>query len=451
MKHLIYPLLAAAAICLAACEKPEESNVPFKLSEQSLTFGYNGGETSLGITSNTAWSIRSTAEDWLTVSPASGSGDATVKVTAAKNPSKEAARSARLVCSYNSLSVSIDVTQEMNPEEAVFSITPSSVAVDAKGGRFSITVISDTVPYEVTVVDDWLSLVSREGDRRTGETLLFEAQPNLTGSGRNGILSVCTDNGSCIPVSVVQDGSVTIYSRAHTGYRFTATWCGYCPYMDEAFHTVAGKRSDFRFVTLHSSAGYPLYFSAGAPLMNTYGVSGFPTGILNGWTSIDNYTSTNQTANAIISAMDTFDGDFPCITGVSAKAGIQGDSVIVEAEVTSSLDADLQVVAILMESGIVQTQTYYPPSGGSQAVTDFEHDNVARVLLSGSIFGDKTSAEAGVPVEFHWGTTLDAGWNSDNLSVWVGVLRSYESYTGAKVHRSYPNNYIDNCCIAPVK
>ena len=452
MKNPFLFIFTAVLALFTACQKNgadtnSNSNIPFQLSEKALTFTYNGGEQTLTITSNTQWSIQSTAEDWLSVSPSSGNGNGSVKVTAAKNPSKENNRSAKLVCSYNNLSMSMDVTQEKSSEEPVFSITPASVEVDALGEQFSIVVVSDAQPYDITIVDEWISLVSQEGDRHTGETIVFNTKHNPQNTPRNGVISVCTENGSCIPVMVTQKAGI---ARHHAGYRFTATWCGYCPYMDEAFHSVASQRDDFDFVTFHASYGYPLYLAACEPLVSTYHIEGFPTGVLNGWQEINNYTSSSTTANNIIKAMDSFDNAFPCLSDITFTSAIEDGSVAVNAQVTSNISGDLKVVALLLESGIVQEQAYYPATGSPQHVNDFVHDNVARAVLTQSIQGDSVTAIAGEPVSLQWSMGIDSAWNAENLSVFVGVIRNYSELSGDKAQKNYPDNYIENCRLAPV-
>ena len=450
-----YPLVCAAFLtCLAACDKSGggqgdgSGTVPFKLSEQSLAFLYDGGEKVLSVESNTSWSIQSTEPAWLSVSPASGKGNADIKVSAVANPSKEDERSAKLVCTYDKLSTSIPVTQEKNQEAAVFSITPSQITIDPAGEQFSIVVVSDALPYEITIVDSWITLVSREGDRHTGEKVVFEAGKNPHKDPRTGILSVCTENGSCIPVTVTQPNLYNQSARHHSGFRFTATWCGWCPYMDEAFQAVAQEREDFDYVTLHSSKGYPLYFAGGAPYMTAYGVTGFPTGIVNGWKSISNSSDISVTAQNVISAMDKFDDEFPCMSDILFTSGIEDGAVWVDAQITNSVDGDLQVAAILMESGIVETQERFGTNAGTYQ--DYVHDHIARALLSESAFGDACTAEEGKPVSFHWSVALDNNWNADNLSVYVGVFRPYADFSGAKAQKSFPDTYIDNCRVAPV-
>ena len=449
MRHFKIIAFGALLAAFSSCQTDAETDnaaVPFKISEQSIEFEYTGGEKVLSLTSATEWSIRSTDESWLTVSPSSGSGNAQVTVIALRNGSKEEGRTAKLVCSYDDLSVNVTVSQGINPEEAVFSITPSQISLGPEGGQFSIEVVSDAVPYDITVVDDWISRVSQEGDRYNGETIVFEAKTNSSGPARTGIVSVCTDNGSCIPVTVTQEGG----SHHHTAFRFTATWCGYCPYMDEAFHEVARQSRYFDYVTFHDSAGYPLYFADAAPFNSAYNITGFPTGVLNGWKEINNTSSSSATAKNIISAMDKFDEEFPCLVKITFSSSIQNGEVQVDAEITSSMAGDLKVVALLLESGIIETQTYYTPSGGTQKVSDFSHDNVARKLLSSSIFGDNCTAEADKAVPFHWTASLDSDWDTNNLSVYVGVFRSYNDLSGAKASKNYPDSYIENSRLSPV-
>lgn len=421
----------------------------FRISATSLSFTDEGGEQTLEITASTDWTIQSTDESWLTVSPASGSADAKVTVTASPNPSKEEGRSAQLVCSYSDVTLSLDVTQDMNQEEPVFSITPTSASIGKEGGQFSIEVVSDALPYEITLVDGWISIASREGDRYTGETIVFDVQSNLYGGSRTGVVSVCTENGSCIPVMVTQEGGIsTKYTRHHAAYRFTATWCGWCPYMDESFHQVDDEREDFDYVTFHASAGYPLYFEPGETLASLYRVTGFPTGVVDGWKFVSNSNTSQETAKNIIKAMDQFDESFPCLSNITFTSGVGNGSVIVDADITSSIDSDLKVVAILVESGIVETQERFGENAGTYP--NFVHDHIARAVLSKDIAGDSFTAQAGKAVRFHWSVSLNSAWKKNNLSVFVAVLREYGDYSGSKSKQSFPNNYIENCRMAAV-
>ena len=447
MKKSCILTLAAIAAVLFSCDKPgtEESTESLNIDKTTLSFPYTGGDQTINVTASSQWTITSSAE-WCTVSPGSGTGNAAVTVNVTANQDKTAGRSTKLVLNYNGISLPISVNQELNPESAVFSITPKSVDVPAVDAEFEITVISDAYDYDITLVDEWIHLTSRKGDRTTGEILHFKADSHESGP-RTGIVSICTKDGSCIPVVVNQAGCQQ-YAHMNIGYRFTATWCGYCPYMDETFHKVAENESNhFNFVTFHASKGYPLYIAESETLCSVYNVGGFPTGVLNGWKELSNYTDIDYSASKVVSDIEEFNKQFFCGTGISVSTSVSGDKLNVEASV-KSIPGEHRIAAFVLESGIVETQTYYPTSGGSQKLKDFVHDNVARKVLTDSPAGDIFTAGDSAS-SFTWSTDVSSSWVASNLSVAVVVMRPYNDFTGAKGTRSYPGYYIANSVIVP--
>ncbi|MBO4467653.1 MAG: Omp28-related outer membrane protein [Bacteroidales bacterium] len=336
-----------------------------------------------------------------------------------------------------------NTTPNEEQKEEVFTITPTSISLEAVESDFQITVVSSGKEYDITIVDPWITEVSRSGKPATGETIVFHATDNLSdkASQRSGVISVCTKDGNCFPVMVEQAGAFT---RKVLGMRFTATWCGYCPYMDEAFHLTQQTSADFIYVTFHASKGYPLYFSDSGALASAYNIQGFPTGVVGGWKEIQNYTDSQYTSNNIISTIESFESKLPAAAVINASAKIDGDKISVNAKVnTLDESADYKVVAIVLESGIVEAQAYYPTSGGSTTLSDFVHDNVARKTLTGSILGDDLTENG----EFKWETSLDSSWNKDNLSVAIWVLKPYGKYRPYKAVGAYPNEFITNACI----
>ena len=324
-------------------------------------------------------------------------------------------------------------------KEEVFVLQPTNISLEATEGDFQITVVSSDKEYDVTIVDPWITEVSRSGKPATGETIVFHATENLSDNGgsRSGVISVCTKDSSCYPVMVEQAGA---FKRKILAMRFTATWCGYCPYMDEAFHKVAQQSEDFTFVTFHASAGYPLYFNDSDVLAGDYNIQGYPTGVIAGWKSVANYTDTDYTASNIIDEVNSFSERFPAAALINGKASIKNGKISVDASVTPTMDGEFKVVALVIESGIVQAQAYYPTTGGSTTLSDFVHDNVARKTLTESIQGDELP-ESG---QFHWETDLDSSWNKDNLSVMIWVNKNYGKLLPYKAVKLYPSYYISN-------
>lgn len=441
---------AAMAAALLSCQDIPLDQTPegFFIDKSSIEVPFSGGEYSLELSSPTAWSATASDAQWVSISPASGeAGTYDVKVSVNPNPSKESERSAKILISYDNLSFSVKVTQEKNPEEGVFSISQKSFDVPVGGAELEFTVISDAVEYDVTMVEDWISVVSRTGDRHSGETIRIAVSSNDREE-RTGVVSVCTKDGSCIPVMVNQEGWPA-FVRRNIGYRFTATWCGYCPYMDEAFHIVADDPANsFDYITFHADKGYPMNIAEASSLSTYYKVSGYPTGVLNGWKEINNYTTANVTANNVVSAINQFQETFPCVAGISVSTSIDGGTLKVDATV-KAFPEEYWITAFVLESGIVETQTYYPPTGGSQKVSDFVHDNVARKMLTENYKGDSFTV-ADAPVSFTWSTDLDPTWVPENLSVAIVVLRDYgNAYAADKGKRTYPNNYVVNSVTVP--
>jgi hypothetical protein len=78
------------------------------LSPSSLAFGSGGGGSTVTLTSNLNWSVTDN-QSWLTVSPANGSNNGSLSVTAAANTG--AARSGLVTVTGGSISQTINVTQ----------------------------------------------------------------------------------------------------------------------------------------------------------------------------------------------------------------------------------------------------------------------------------------------------------------------------------------------------
>lgn len=446
-------LFLILSVGLAACEKTGEETVdntpeeiaPFNIEGNHLTFDCNGGTQEFSLTAPGAWTVTS-SESWCTVSPAEGSGDSTVQVHVDANPDENDARSTRLTVKSAGLVLFVTVEQSSNPD--AFFISTREVALPYTACDFEITVTSRSRAYEVTIVDEWISEVSHSGEPATGETIRFhaEANPSPEGTSRSGVVSVCTEDGSCIPVMVEQAGAVDRYVL---GMRFTATWCGWCPYMDETFHKVAERDSRFVYVTFHASKGYPLYFSDCEAFVKDYKIDGFPTGVIGGWKTLDNYTDTDMNAQSAISMIDNFTEALPCTIDIQADAVVADGQLNVTADILSQLAGTYKVVALVLESGIVEPQTYYLTTGGSQKLNDFVHDNIARKTLTSVIRGDEFTIEANETKNFSWSTTIDAAWNAENLSALVWVFAEYGDLASAKSNKRYPDTYIINARSVP--
>ena len=452
MKTPRITLFAAVAALLFSCDIPaaEDPVTGLKIDPETINFTYEGGEQIVNITATDAWTLESAGADWCRYYPESGKGDSPVKIVVSENLDRNSGRNTELTLKSGDLSATLTITQDVNSDNSSFYINKKSVEVPATGGEFDITVVSEETEYEITIVASWITELSRSGDRLTGETIRFKADSNPSEKNtRTGIVSVCTKDGSCIPVSVKQI-TWPKYAHMNIGYRFTATWCGWCPYMDEVFHNTAiDPANHFQFITFHASQGYPLYFDDSDVLCTLYGIQGYPTGVLNGWKEISNNTNISSAVNKVAETIKQFEEDFRCTTGISVSSSLSGNTLNVEASVMA-VPGKYSILAFVIESGIIQAQTlFHLDETPTESVTNFVHDNVARKTITESPKGEAFTATEEAST-FSWSTSLDGSWAKSNLSVAVLVLRAYNEYTGSKGKGSYPNYYVANSVIAAV-
>jgi alpha-D-ribose 1-methylphosphonate 5-triphosphate synthase subunit PhnH len=80
------------------------------LDKAAIAIPVVGGSANAGVVSNVTWTVANPASSWLTVSPTSGSGNATLSVQAASNPALTA-RTATVTLSGGAKSASVALTQ----------------------------------------------------------------------------------------------------------------------------------------------------------------------------------------------------------------------------------------------------------------------------------------------------------------------------------------------------
>lgn len=334
-------------------------------------------------------------------------------------------------------------------EKDVFQFSPSSVSVDATGGAFSLNIRSTGTFHVDCSNSDWISLVSNSGDPRfpAGAEYVFTAARN-SGAAREGYIIVCDDqSGNCFPVTVSQGSGeqLKVFPHHSLGMRFTATWCGYCPNMDETFRKAKSSLGDrFEYMCLYATSGnYGI--DASSYLAGYYLVGGYPTGIIDGRFDLPNYTSTDYGASVVTAAVEETESCYPAVTSVALSSSLSGRNLTVNATVYAASPDTYKVSAFLLEDGIIGYQeNYYTGSTNS-----FEHNRVTRMQLNSNVYGDEFSLEGGQTKPFSWTASVPAGCNLNKLVVLVYVQRPFGSRPAVQSD-AYGNYYIDNCRAAAV-
>ncbi|MDR2918526.1 MAG: BACON domain-containing protein [Tannerella sp.] len=176
-----------------------QAKSPLSVSTNSLSFSSEVKEQTFTIQFNASWTVSSDAS-WLTVSPASGNGNGTVKVKAAANSSAWE-RTATITIKGGSFSAKISVTQSRGP----LSVSSNSLFLVSGGEEETFSVNSNT-SWTVRSNATWLTVSPASG---SGEgTVKVKAAANPSTSDRTATITV-SGGGVSESISVKQYGTPT--------------------------------------------------------------------------------------------------------------------------------------------------------------------------------------------------------------------------------------------------
>lgn len=185
MKKLHLFLFVAALSCLAmGCRKPV--NVSFGV--ESLNIAAVGGTYTTELKSNGDWTIGSTAE-WLTVSPTSGNGDATLTFEVQPNLTGQE-RNQAITATTKDNTATMTISQEASGDPALdpyITLSPNSMVGDWEGGSFQVNVQAN-IAWAVTDSPDWVTCSKTEGEG--DDTLWMTMHPFLEPGNREAFITI---------------------------------------------------------------------------------------------------------------------------------------------------------------------------------------------------------------------------------------------------------------------
>ena len=165
MKQLkCFLFVAAMAFSLVGCQKAVE--VSFDKATQEIDA--QGGTVEVALKSNGEWTLTS-SEDWITISPMSGNGDATLTLAAEANATQEL-RSAVITATTKDNTATLTVNQEAL--EYYLTVTPKEIQCGSDGGEFTI-MVSSNVDWKVSL-PSWVTSSVAEGSNDAMVTLTVE-------------------------------------------------------------------------------------------------------------------------------------------------------------------------------------------------------------------------------------------------------------------------------------
>ncbi len=417
-------------------------------SKDNIQIKSDGGIETLRFTSSLNWTIEC-SEGWVEISPMEGeAGMARLTISADANDTPQTRTAVMNICS-GTTKFPITVTQD--PFIPTFELLDTEKEVSSRGGEIIVRVRAD-VDYEFHCEADWISDASTKAPRTREHKFIVE--PNTSAEERTAMITFCADQ-TCKAFTVKQrpagtetdDWKSDAFVHRSLAMRFTATWCGYCPYMGTAFDSAKSQMgSALELVNLHGD-GSDLVFSGTNELINRFRVSGFPTGVVDARASIPNYNSTATTASVAVGVAQETQQAYPAKTGIELESSLDGTRLTVDLGLYVKEADSYRVTVLLMEDGIYGYQ-----NGGSN---NYEHKDVARLALT-SMSGESVRTSEDYQV---WTKTYTAdiksSWKAENLEILVYVEKPYGDQSkvsevdGAEYGR-YGDTYIDNCRVVKV-
>lgn len=456
-----FALLSCLLIFLAGCTEIPENTDDEKIPESGIVLA-NGMSSSVvlhpkgsfvNVRFNSAndWHIELPADaDWLEVSPLEGAaGTGRIKIKAAANLTGEKRAAEVHVCSADDV-LKLTVSQENFVP--MFELVTSEANMSFLGGPLSIKLLAD-MEFDYECDADWVVPAETKADDDYTEILFNVTQNNGTEE-RSTVITF--DNGATtLNFALTQgtdglegtDWKSAAFVHRSLAMRFTATRCGYCPWMAQAFEEAKAQMPEaLEIVSLHT-ADSDLGFSGTRTLSNRFRASDLPTGVVDARASIPNYQSTATTAKAVLDVARETQKEYPASVGIACASQVSGSDLTSTVGLYLKEAGKYRLTVLVLEDDI----TNYQNGGGN----NYKHNDVARLAMT-SMSGEVVEVEAGGEfVVKSFTGKLRKEWITENLKMLVYVEKPYGSrprQEGVKYayYDDFGDTYIDNCRVVEV-
>ncbi|MFC2104885.1 BACON domain-containing protein, partial [Bacteroidota bacterium] len=170
----------------------------------NVHLNYNGDPQTLTINSNLTWSVTS-KPSWLTVSPMSGSNDATISLSSPDNDYYDEPRTGTLVITGGDQVINVNVSQDPIP---YLNVSPENSSFGFYGGIETITVSSNQT-CSVTKDKSWITV--SKSSTTGSSSFTISCAKNSTSADQTGTVTI-TGGGITRTINVTQEGQVLTIS-----------------------------------------------------------------------------------------------------------------------------------------------------------------------------------------------------------------------------------------------
>ena len=336
----------------------------------------------------------------------------------------------------------------------VFIVSPTEMSVSYEGAGFEVKVVAG-MGHNLSSMPDWISVtdtkVVKAGDITT-TVYAFKVQANPDYVKRTGVIVLCNDAQQCVPVTVTQMEKVdesdiwkikNFYHRS-VGFRFTATWCQYCPAMTEEWEYAKELLGDkFQIAAFHPTSS-DLGFSGTPKMESAYHITSYPSGIVDSRAEIIGGTSIKPVTEETAKAYGTS-------SGIEFESTVNGNTVGLDVRLYIHEKGDYKVTALLLEDNIISGQQ--DERYGYRS--DFKHNNIVRLAFS-EVTGDKFTLDSDNSiVPFEYSGEIPSQCRKENLRILVYVERGYGGLQKVNAvpgvsYVDFTDYFVDNANTAPL-
>lgn len=209
MKHYFYAL-AAALVCVAACQKEEKEDT-LELTSSSFVVTSEGASQTIHFQTNNSWTV-SADKDWVTFDAVSGdAGECAVTMNVDENKTYDS-RTATVTFSAGKKTSKINVSQTGKTEFG----TAVTLNVSYAAQDITIATVSN-VEYYVESQDDWLTVVKTKSNPEEG-SIVLHVDENATVAERSGSFTVYTKDGKYSQQYIVKQSTEYQVLSSAKGY-----------------------------------------------------------------------------------------------------------------------------------------------------------------------------------------------------------------------------------------
>lgn len=387
-----------------SCEENEQGVTPGSASSIAVPNELNAVVVKT-VTFESDWEVVDKTDTWYTVSPMSGSaGTVDLEITVQDVHTGLMEREGNfMVVSGADEGTLFYVIQDGFPgfSQDVFKAGISGDAQDyaiAVEGNVEFEVVSDADWFKVGEITSESTLLSDGVTLSKYRTYYINitAQANEGEETRTAILTLTSEEGPTATVEFSQIRSfgeveyTRDFLRRSLVMRFTGNWCGWCPNMNHGIVEAAEKYADHIVpVNMYQGSG-ALSFPDINTYMNQFGISGFPTAVMNYYAMINNMQPYSVITNVVVDAAEEAVASLPAKTAIAGVVQASETSFDVNVNIACKEAGEYFVTAFILEDGIIGTQADYVEG---TTHTDYEHNAVNRAVMT-DYLGDSYRFEA---------------------------------------------------------